>query len=350
MQVLIEWMIRSSLLIAVGAALLWVSRASDASARLAAWTAMLAASAAIPFLGLTMPRFTVVTPRAVEHAIDPPVEAPVFRTDAPRLETAEPVAGAAPERSKRAANSASRNRDAGQSVVGSRWPNLNWMDAGALVYAGIAAALLLRVIAGLLVTLRLLRRSRATEAAGIRECDRVGAPVTLGVLRPQVVLPVDWREWDELRLEAVLAHERSHIRRFDPLVQLLSAIHRAILWASPLSWLVHSRIVRSAEDASDDAAILAINNRECYAETLLGFMQRGMWRSGFAVPMARHGEPRKRIDRILDSTTLSRGLTWRSGVAIAAIASPLAYVAAVAQTKPAFDAAVVEVSPRSVWV
>jgi hypothetical protein len=47
--------------------------------------------------------------------------------------------------------------------------------------------------------------------------------------------------------------------------------------------------------------------------------------------MARYGLPEKRIDRILDATALSRGVTRSSVVTILALGSPLAYVVATAQ-------------------
>ena len=124
--------------------------------------------------------------------------------------------------------------------------------------------------------------------------------MTLGIVRPAVVLPEDWREWDRVKLDAVLAHERSHIERWDPAVQLLSAIHRSVLWISPLSWLLDRCIVRAAEEASDDAAIAATADRASYAEVLLGFVARGVTPLG--IGMARYGRPDKRIDRILDGT------------------------------------------------
>ena len=31
----------------------------------------------------------------------------------------------------------------------------------------------------------------------------VTAPVTLGIVRPEIVLPADWRKWDAAKLEAV---------------------------------------------------------------------------------------------------------------------------------------------------
>ena len=138
------------------------------------------------------------------------------------------------------------------------------------------------------------------------------------------------------KLDAVLAHERSHIRRHDPAVQLLSAIHRALLWHSPLSWFLHRRIVRVAEEASDDAAVAATRDRASYAELLLDFVQRGARRASWqGVPMARYGRPDERIHRILDGTALSRGVTRWSVAAILALGSPLAYVVAAAHPQSA---------------
>ena len=134
----------------------------------------------------------------------------------------------------------------------------------------------------------------------------------------------------------MLAHERSHIRRHDPAVQLLSAIHRALLWHSPLSWFLHRRIVRAAEEASDDAALAVTRDRALYAEVILDFIQRGVRGAGWqGVPMARYGRADKRIDRILDGTVLSRGVTRWSVAAILALGLPLAYLAACARPQTA---------------
>ncbi|HXA48884.1 MAG TPA: M56 and DUF3738 domain-containing protein, partial [Candidatus Acidoferrum sp.] len=154
--------------------------------------------------------------------------------------------------------------------------------------------------------------------------------------RPVILLPQDWRDWDGPTLDAVLAHERSHIGRRDPLVQLLSALHRALLWYSPASWCLHSRIVRVAEEASDDAAVAAINDRAGYAELLLSFMQRGVRGGNWqGVPMARYGRPEDRVQRILDATSLTRGVTRAGIAAILAFGAPLTYVAAAARPQSA---------------
>jgi RND family efflux transporter MFP subunit len=319
-QFLAEWTLRSSILILSGALLLWVLRVKDPSIRLAAWTAMLCGS-------LAMPLFTGVAPKvtlSVMHETARPVEARVVNTAV--APASEPTVSRPADR-----------------IAGASKP-FDWARAAVMIYFLVVAVLLLRLCAGLAISLRLLRRSRATgqatEGIEIRESDRVATPVTLGVARPAIVLPSDWRQWDGTKLHAVLAHERSHIRRRDPAVQVLSAIHRALLWHSPLSWFLHRRIVRLAEEVSDDAAVAVTRDRALYAEVLLDFMRRPegslMRRAGWhGVPMARYGRADARIHRILDGTALSRGVTRWSMAAILALGSPIAYLVAAAQPQSA---------------
>jgi uncharacterized protein (TIGR03435 family) len=322
-QFLAEWALRSSILILSGTLLLWVLRVKDPSIRLAAWTAMLCGSLAIPALTATLPKVPLTVIRVPAR----PVTVPAIVNEAPpalaHLEF-------------------SQDHSAAQGAAVPRrvdWARAGWMTA-VMIYILVAGALLLRVCAGLAMSLRLLRGSRATERVAegveIRESDRVASPMVLGIVRRAIVLPGDWREWDSAKLDAVLAHERSHIRRHDPAVQLLSAIHRALLWHSPLSWFLNRRIVRLAEEASDDAAVATIRDRASYAEALLDFMQRGVRSASWqGVPMARYGRPEQRIHRILDATTITRGVTKLSIVAIMALGAPLAYVVAEARPESA---------------
>jgi hypothetical protein len=322
-QFLAEWALRSSILILSGALLLWALRVKDPSIRLAAWTAMLCGSLAIPAITVALPKM----PLAVMRAAARPVEVPVVVREGSRFQPApEPAV----------------SRQAGGTAGASK--PIAWARAALMTYALIAGALLLRLCAGLALSLRLLRGSRATGRTtggiAIRESDRVAAPMALGIARPAIVLPGDWRQWDGAKLDAVLAHERSHIRRNDPAVQLLSAIHRALVWHSPLSWFLHRRIVRVAEEVSDDAAMAVTRDRASYAEVLLEFMQGGVrGASWHGVAMARHGRPDERIHRILNGTALSRGVTRWSVAAILAFGAPLAYVAAAAHPQSAPQAA-----------
>ena len=315
-QFLAEWTVRSSALILCGALLLWALRVKNSAMRLAAWAVMLFGSLAIPMLTPVLPKLPLVVMRAAAR----PVETPVVINDF------------TPPPTPRAMRPDGSRADVPRPF--------DWARVVVAIYALIALALLLRLCAGLAMSLRLLRNSRATDRAvdgiEIRESDGVAAPVALGIVRPAILLPGDWRQWDGAKLDVVLAHERAHIRRFDPAVQLLSAVHRALLWHSPLSWFLHRRIVRVAEEASDDAAVAVTGDRAFYAEVLLGFMQRGVVGTrGLGVPMARYGRPDDRIHRILDGKSLSRGVTRWSVAVILALGSPLAYVAAAAHPQNA---------------
>jgi beta-lactamase regulating signal transducer with metallopeptidase domain len=323
-QFLAEWALRSSLLILSGALLLRALRVKDASIRLAAWTAMLAGSLAIPALTVVLPGLPLVMIRmAIPRATPRPTEVPVV--------THEAVA--APVRAGSVQDGGASQRGSGVA------PGFDWARLALAIYALVAGVLLLRLCAGLEMSRRLLRSSRTTDRVThnikIHESESVAAPVVLGVARPAIVLPADWRTWDSAKLDAVLAHEGSHIRRHDPAVQLLSAIHCALTWHSPLSWFLQRRIVQVAEEASDDAAVAAGHDRVWYAEVLLGFMRRGVRARWQGVAMARYGRPEKRIDRILDGTALSHGVTRWSLLAILALGLPLAYLAAAAHPQSA---------------
>ncbi len=102
-----------------------------------------------------------------------------------------------------------------------------------------------------------------------------------------------------------------------------------------MSWFLRDRIVRVAEEASDDATVAAARDRAFYAEVLLGFMQRGVLGVGWlGVPMARYGRADRRIHRILDGNSLSPGITrWSVAGTPIAVAPLLAFLIA---TPPSF--------------
>jgi multidrug efflux system membrane fusion protein len=313
---LAEWALRSSALILSGALVLWALRVKDPSTRLAASTVLLIASLALPGLTSVLPKMPVAVQSAAVQPVEVPAAAIAVDTPVTRPATVE------------------------------REPrHVDWAGIAVIVYGAIAMGFLLRLCLGLAMSLRLRRRCRATgemsDGIAVFESDAVKAPVTLGIVRPVIMLPVGWREWNQQKLDAVLAHERSHIRRFDPAVQLVSAIHRALLWHSPMSWYLHTRIVRVAEEASDDAALAVTQDRPLYAEVLLEFMRvgvRGADRLG--VPMARYGRLEARIQRILDGVSLSRGVTRWSAAAILIVAVPLVYAVAAAGPRSEPQAAV----------
>jgi hypothetical protein len=162
--------------------------------------------------------------------------------------------------------------------------------------------------------LRLASRAYASGLAIIpqaRESEFLCVPVTVGAMRSTILLPSNWREWDDAKLDAVVAHEVSHVVRRDALTQRLALLHRALFWFSPLAWWLDKRLADLAEQASDEAALLCGIDRGEYAKTLLGFFEalqsapgRVRWQG---VSMAKAGQAEQRVEKIL---------AWKGNVAM----------------------------------
>jgi peptidoglycan hydrolase CwlO-like protein len=155
----------------------------------------------------------------------------------------------------------------------------------------------------------------------------------MGMLRSRILLPEDWREWDDTKLDAVIAHEVSHVARRDALTQRISLFHCAIFWFSPLAWWLDRNLARLAEQASDEAALCGGADRNDYARTLLEFFEAlqtapgRVWWQG--VSMAKPGQAEQRLEKILTwrgSPTM--GLKKSIAVVILALAVPAVYLTA----------------------
>ena len=206
-------------------------------------------------------------------------------------------------------------------------PSWRWQHAllGIVcLHAAVACILLLRIAVGLLLTYRLGMEATEVDeptwrtAMNVRllQSDRTSVPVTIGFLRPKVVLPTQWRGWPEQKIHSVLAHELAHVRRADWLVTILSEINRAIHWFNPLAWFLRRELAELAEYNCDDAVIEARGDRAEYARHLLE-VASALSAAGaryrpplHSVAMARKPVVETRIDAILDD---SRPLAKRLG-------------------------------------
>jgi hypothetical protein len=163
----------------------------------------------------------------------------------------------------------------------------------------------------------------------------VSVPVTIGVFAPTILLPNSWRGWDDAKLDAVLTHEMSHVTRRDSLSQLVSLLHRAMFWFSPLAWWLNRHIIELAEQASDEAALSGGAERNQYASTLLGFFETVQATSGrvrwHGVSMASSGHAEKRLEKVLAWRGDTKMITKRFVlIMILALAIPAAYLVAAA--------------------
>lgn len=104
----------------------------------------------------------------------------------------------------------------------------------------------------------------------IRQSDRIGSPLTFGIVRPTIVVPrtLDWAS-DHAR--HTLAHELTHIRHFDTVFKFLLVTAACIHWFNPFAWAMLVFANRDIELACDEATVrrLGAESRFGYARSLL---------------------------------------------------------------------------------
>jgi beta-lactamase regulating signal transducer with metallopeptidase domain len=154
--------------------------------------------------------------------------------------------------------------------------------------------------------------------------DRTDQPVTLGLLRPIVLIPDGLAEGlgaDALR--DVLIHECAHALRRDSVVGLLQRVAAILCWPNPLvHWM--NRELESAREELCDNHVLRASDPADYATSLLAVAERLSLGDGFdallGLPMiARRGSLEARIADLIDPRRQTATSTRRGTVAVLAV-------------------------------
>lgn len=128
-------------------------------------------------------------------------------------------------------------------------------------------------------------------------------PITCGLIRPTILLPAVFKLWPEERLRVVLAHELSHVKRFDNLTQCVAGLIVTVFWFNPLSWLALKMLRAYREAACDDLVLNSGILPSTYATHLLETVRSyclPRWGYNQSVAMASTTKIEKRMVRILD--------------------------------------------------
>jgi TonB family protein len=185
----------------------------------------------------------------------------------------------------------------------------------------------------------MLRHADVHQMVTVRESPAPGVLVAWGAIRPQIILPASSRMWPASRVRIVLAHELAHIRRLDWPLQILAELLRAACWFNPLVWIVVGRLRSESERACDDAVMRGGVDGADYAAELLGIATelRGGRRGWLPAPaMARASHLEGRVAAMLNPSTnrtpLSATRRITSFVAAVAVAVGISGYAISAQT------------------
>jgi Zn-dependent protease with chaperone function len=156
--------------------------------------------------------------------------------------------------------------------------------------------------------------------------------LTCGLWRPTIVLST-WMltQLDAHELEAVLAHELSHVTRRDYLVTWLATVLRDSFWYLPTSWAAYHQLQQEKELACDDLAVSATSRPLALASALAKVWQHAVARPDFG--LAQHlgnanGLMEGRITRLLaaaqPANSAAQPRLVALGVGAAALAALLA--------------------------
>jgi beta-lactamase regulating signal transducer with metallopeptidase domain len=144
-----------------------------------------------------------------------------------------------------------------------------------IVYLAGALLFTVRLAYGWVLAAAMIGRARRggplpVDAGGsVYESSEVSVPMTLGAIRPVIVLPVAWKTWDSDTLAAIVAHETAHVARRDASINSVAHINRAVFWFHPLAWWLERKVAVTAEHACDEAGARAISAPDRYAEILV---------------------------------------------------------------------------------
>jgi beta-lactamase regulating signal transducer with metallopeptidase domain len=223
------------------------------------------------------------------------------------------------------ANAAPPREPAAFSI--SRTTSTDWLSYAVLAWFAGVYMFTLRTLGGWMLLMR-LRRQRAEPIAGdlLKTCltlqRRLGvsravryvcskvaeSPAVFGWLRPVVVLPLSalagLSPW---QVEAIIAHELAHIKRWDLLVNAFQIAAETLLFYHPAVWWVNRVIRNEREHCCDDVAVAACGNAHDYARALAQLEES---RSASVWAMAANGGVlSSRIGRLLGLRRAARSMS-----------------------------------------
>ncbi len=364
---LVDAAVRGALVLFAAHAVTSLMHRRSASARHAVWAGAIVIQLVLPLLTAFGPRWSVAAPRVIDAWLPAPPSAPLTTSttatadrrpalrpdlpaDAPLATTTTATATAT------TATSANATRDAATPATAVRTSAAFPSGRTVLLALWALGALLVlaRLAVGTAIVAAIARRGARIDDGGwlsmtqrlastlqidrpltLLRGDRLGVPVTWGIVYPVVLLPEDADAWPEERRRYVLVHEMAHIKRLDALTQLAGQLALALFWFDPLVWIANRRMQLEREHACDDYVLRHGTPASHYAEELLamvraiGTPQHEGARPAFAaLAMARRSEFEGRmlsiLDPVQDRHPLTRGRTLMGALATLLVVVPLA--------------------------
>jgi len=144
-------------------------------------------------------------------------------------------------------------------------------------------------------------------------------PGIFGVFRPVLVLPEGiFERLTPDQLEAVIAHEMSHVRHRDNLAAAVHMLVETVFWFHPLVWFIGRRMVSEREHACDEEVLRLGNAPKVYAEGILNVCKLYVESPLACASGVTGADLKKRIAAIM-TNRMGRRLNFARKLALAAV-------------------------------
>ena len=165
-----------------------------------------------------------------------------------------------------------------------------------------------------------------TLAVQIFESTQINVPITIGHLKPIILLPLGMISGlPQDQIEAIISHELAHIKRYDFLINMIQTFIETLFFYHPVVWWFSSLINSERENCCDDIAIQTCGDAMSYSKALYNIQQ--MKKNESALAMAAIGKKNQLYRRIIRMNTKNKNIAY--GVRLAAFAVLLTAMAAV---------------------
>jgi len=175
---------------------------------------------------------------------------------------------------------------------------------------------------------RLEREQRVRRQVIVLESDSSIEPGVFGWFRPRLLWPrgISAR-FDDSQVEAILAHELSHVGRHDNLIAAVQMVVQVLFWFHPLVWWIGVRLADERERACDEDVLRCGSEPDVYAESILTTCRFAIESPLTCVAGVTGADLKRRIETILNHRGANAlSLTKRvalSGAAVLALVGPV---------------------------
>ena len=191
---------------------------------------------------------------------------------------------------------------------------VGWVLLGCIAGAILLLVLVLRQMISVRRSLRRSRPARAQMVALLEECradlgiaaqvglrltEDVRSPAVCGFTRPVILLPaVLPPRVGQQGLRTILAHELTHVKRYDLWVSLAQTLLQIVYFWHPLVWVANMKLRDLREWAVDETVLVTLRSEaQCYTDTLIDIAEMAFRKPAFSLRLIGIAESRKNLER-----------------------------------------------------